>query len=59
VTYVIYRNDGRDGEIITEVNQIEEPLIRNQPSRSSFLITNFPVNMQGQTFAIRIKVVTT
>lgn len=58
-TYIIYRNDGGLGLVDTEVNEVEEPLVRDRPSLNSFEITNFPANSQGLTFSIRILVKTT
>ena len=51
-TYIIYRNDGGQGSVDTEVNEIEEPLVRDRPSLNSFEITNFPTDSEGQTFSI-------
>ena len=59
VSYIIYRNDGILGNVDTEVNEDNEPLVRDRPSLNSFQITNFPLNSEGFTFSIRIKVVTT
>ena len=58
-TYVIYRNDGGLDEISTEVNEDNDPLVRDRPSLNSYEVTSFPVDGQGSTFAFRVKAVTT
>lgn len=58
-SYIVYRNDGGLGLITTEVNTDNESLVRDRPSLNSFKITNFPSDSQGNTFAIRVKVLTT
>jgi hypothetical protein len=46
-SYVVYRNDGSIGDIITEVNTDNDPDVRDRPSLSSLMITNFPAASEG------------
>jgi hypothetical protein len=55
----VYRDDGAGGPIQTEVNQANDPLVRNLPSLNQLTVTSFPSGSQGRTFRFQIKVVTT
>ena len=58
-SYIVYRNDGLIGAVDTEVNEDNDSAVREKPSLSSFTITDFPANSEGNTFRIQIKVITT
>lgn len=44
--------------IATEVNTLNDPAVRNNPTLVELLVTNFPVNTQGFTFRFQVKVFT-
>ena len=50
LSYVVYRDDGLGGDISTEVNESNDPLVRNLPSLNALTITNFPASSSGRTF---------
>jgi hypothetical protein len=47
------------GDIDTEINLFEDPLIRNMPSLNQVAVTYFPANSVGLTFRFKVKVITT
>lgn len=48
--YAIYRDDGANGSIDTEVNSANDANVRDLPSLNSFAVTNFPSSSEGNTF---------
>jgi hypothetical protein len=51
VGYEVLMDDGQGG-LFTEVNQANDPTVRNLPYLNSFIITNFPINSVGLYFRI-------
>lgn len=56
--YAVFRDDGANGAISTEVNSSNDASIRNLPSLSQATITNFPASSDGFTFRFQIQVFT-
>lgn len=54
--YAVYRNDGKNGLITTEVNTEIDTNIRDKPSLRSMVITNFPQNSIGLKFFFQVHV---
>jgi len=49
--YAVYRNDGKDGLINTEVNTNLDTNIRDRPSLNAMSVTYFPLASVGSIFA--------
>jgi hypothetical protein len=56
--YAIYRDDGANGDIITEVNSASDASVRDLPSLNEYTVTYFPASSDGFTFRFQIKVFT-
>ena len=54
--YAVFRNDGNDGQITTEVNTNMDTNIRDRPSLNSMSVTYFPPASVGSVFAFQVKV---
>jgi hypothetical protein len=50
--YAVFRDDGLGSEIDQEVNQEEDPLVRNLPSLDQMTVTSFPDASSGRTFRL-------
>ena len=48
--YAVFRDDGQNGAITTEVNTVNDPAVRQKPSLSSLTVTYFPPSSAGYTF---------
>ena len=55
----MFRDDGRNSPINVEVNELNDPSVRNNPSLHTLEVTNFPENSAGLVFRLQIKVITT
>ena len=49
--YAVYRNDGNDGPINTEVNTDIDTNIRDRPTLNSMSVTYFPAGSTGSVFS--------
>lgn len=49
--YAVYRNDGNDGAINTEVNTGQDTNIRDRPTLNSMSVTYFPAGSTGSVFS--------
>lgn len=49
--YAVFRNDGANGEITTEVNINFDTNVRDKPTLRRMVITNLPANSVGKLFS--------
>jgi hypothetical protein len=54
--YAVFRNDGIDSLISTEVNTDHDTNIRDRPSLNSMSVTSFPLASTGSLFSFHIEV---
>ena len=54
--YAVFRDNGAEGDITTEVNSANDALVRNNPSLDGVTISNFAIDNSdlGKTFRIKV-----
>jgi hypothetical protein len=55
LSYAVFRNDGENGSITTEVNSDQDTNIRDKPTLRQMVITNYPTDARGNTFMYQIE----
>jgi hypothetical protein len=48
--YAVFRNDGENGAIGSEVNTASDTNVRDKPTLRQLVITDYPINAIGKTF---------
>ena len=54
--YAIFRDDSIGGDVDVEINEAEDPLIRDNPILKQATVTNFPANTVGNFFRYKMRV---
>ena len=53
--YAVYRNDGQNGQIDTEVNSPNDSNVRDKPTLRQLTITDYPSSPLGKSFQYQVK----
>jgi len=53
--YAVYRDDGLGGDVTTEVNEVDDPLITGNPTLRQATITDFPADFEGVVFRFKVR----
>jgi len=54
IEFAVYRDDGLGGDIVTEVNLVNDLAVRKMPTLRKLIVTNFPANSGGKSFRFKI-----
>lgn len=56
--FAVFRNDGNDGTVYTEVNSAIDANVRDKPNLHQLAVTVFPASSVGKTFKFIIRAFT-
>lgn len=54
IGYAVFRDDGNGGDLIQEVNSVNDVAVRNMPTLRKLLVSNFPANSGGKPFRFKV-----